>query len=125
MLGANMRNALPAATHIAFTGTPLLEEERTKKTFGEFIDTYGMKDAVDDGVTLDIVYEGRTHQSDVVDKELMDSEFEDVFDGVSTEKKRDIVSRYGGIRAYLESEKVIAEKAKDMINHFSSEVLPN
>src|SRR3546814_8605976 len=60
----NMFEAFPNATRIAFTGTPLITEQhgarRTVKRFGEYIDTYRLADAVADGPTLQILYEGRT-----------------------------------------------------------------
>ncbi len=63
-LGDNIFEAFPNATRIAFTGTPLITEQhgtkRTVKRFGEYIDTYKLMDAVHDGATLQILYEGRT-----------------------------------------------------------------
>jgi type I restriction enzyme R subunit len=63
-LGDNIFEAVPNAARIAFTGTPLITERhggrRTVKRFGEYIDTYRLMDAVADGTTLQILYEGRT-----------------------------------------------------------------
>ena len=121
MLGANLRNALPNAVHIAFTGTPI---EKTETTFGGYIDKYSMRQAVEDGVTLDIIYEGRTHNSSITDKEGMDQKFEDVFTGADEQQKQDILGRYT-TRAYLEADEVIKDKAYDMIEHYVADVLPN
>ena len=59
-LALNMRNALPNAHYIAFTGTPLLKGERvTQDIFGKYVSTYNFKKAVDDGATVPIFYENR------------------------------------------------------------------
>ena len=121
MLGANLRRGLPKAVHLAFTGTPI---DKTETTFGDYIDKYSMRQAVEDGVTLDIVYEGRTHNSSISDKPAMDEKFEDVFQGVDEEKKNEILGRYT-VRAYLDADEVIREKAYDMIEHYVADVLPN
>lgn len=82
-LGDNLVEAFPNATRIAFTGTPLFKienneivEHRMKPRFGSYIDKYRLKDAVDDGVTVQILYEGRTADSAVSHK----SEFDDKVD---------------------------------------------
>lgn len=62
LLGANLQVALPNAVRIAFTGTPI---EKTEVTFGEYIDKYSMRQSLEDGVTVEIVYEGRTHKGEV------------------------------------------------------------
>ncbi len=57
---ANLRSALPNATFIGFTGTPIDKEDKsTRRTFGSYIDQYSIKDVVKDGATVKIVYEGR------------------------------------------------------------------
>lgn len=59
-LALNMRNALPKAGFIAFTGTPLMAgEERTREVFGDYVSVYNFADAVDDGATLPLYYENR------------------------------------------------------------------
>ena len=82
-LGDNLFEAFPNATRIAFTGTPLITEQhgtkRTVKRFGEYIDTYKLMDAVHDGATLQILYEGRTADTALKDKHGFDTKFEDLF----------------------------------------------
>ena len=77
-LGDNLFEAFPNATRIAFTGTPLITEQhgtkRTVKRFGEYIDTYKLMDAVHDGATLQILYEGRTADTALKDKHGFDTE---------------------------------------------------
>ena len=120
-LGANLDRALPNATRIAFTGTPIA---RTEQTFGDYIDKYTMRQAIKDGVTLEIVYEGKTHEAEVDDKEAADKKFRDVFKDYNITEQIDILA-YGSKRAYLESKNTIRSKAKDMLIHYTSQVLPN
>jgi len=121
LLGANLDRALPNATRIAFTGTPI---EKTKETFGDYIDKYTMKQAIKDGVTLEIVYEGKTHDAKVDDKEGADKKFHDVFKDYNIKEKVEILA-YGARKSYLESEETIKEKAKDMLQHYVKHVFPN
>ncbi|MCD6540210.1 MAG: type I restriction endonuclease subunit R [Candidatus Omnitrophica bacterium] len=121
LLGANLRKALPNAVKIAFTGTPI---EKTEMTFGEYIDKYSIKQAVEDGVTVEIVYEGRVHSGELSDEEAANAKFEDVFSMLDAEEKSKIMGRYTW-RAYLEDENVIRDKTKDMIEHYVSHVFPN
>lgn len=120
-LGANLDRALPNATRIAFTGTPIA---RTEQTFGDYIDKYTMRQAIKDGVTLEIVYEGRTHEANVDDKEGADKKFQDVFKDYNVGEQIEILA-YGTKRAYLESEETIQEKAKDMLKHYVEHVFAN
>jgi type I restriction enzyme R subunit len=121
LLGANLQVALPNAVRVAFTGTPI---ERTEHTFGGYIDRYSVRQAVEDGVTVEIIYEGRTHQGVVKNKEEMNRRFEDVFAAVDKDDRQIILDRYTW-RAYLEAEKVIRDKAADMLDHYLAQIFPN
>jgi len=121
LLGANLRRALPNAVKIAFTGTPI---EKTEKTFGDYIDKYSIRQAVEDGVTVEIVYEGRVHGAEISDEESANRKFEDVFKEISEDERRLILGKYTW-KAYLEAEQVIRDKAKDMIEHYITHVFPN
>jgi len=120
-LGANLRKSLPNAAKIAFTGTPI---EKTEMTFGEYIDKYSIRQSVEDGVTVSIVYEGRVHSAELSDEEAANAKFEDVFKDADEDTKRMIMGRFTW-RGYLEAEEVIRDKAKDMIEHYISHVFPN
>lgn len=120
-LGSNLDRALPNAIRIAFTGTPIT---RTENTFGDYIDKYTMRQAIKDGVTLEIVYEGRTHTASIDDKENADKKFQDVFKDYKPNEQIEALI-YGAKRAYLESIETIKEKAKDMLKHYVTQVLPN
>jgi len=120
-LGANLRRALPNSVKLAFTGTPI---EKTEKTFGDYIDKYSIRQAVEDGVTVEIVYEGRVHGAEISDEESANRKFEDVFKEISEDERRLILGKYTW-KAYLEAEQVIRDKAKDMIEHYITHVFPN
>jgi type I restriction enzyme, R subunit len=121
LLGANLDKALPHATYIGYTGTPT---DKTEERFGEYIDKYTMRQAIEDGVTLKIVYEGRTHDAEVKDKEAMDKTFKDVFRDYTPQEWIQIIG-YGSRDAYLDAEETIKEKAKDMVQHYIEHVFPN
>jgi type I restriction enzyme, R subunit len=121
ILGANLDRALPHATRIAFTGTPI---DKTVETFGGYIDKYTMRQAIDDGVTLAIVYEGRTHDAEVTDKQGAENKFQDIFKDYNTGEKVEILG-YGGKQAYLKAAETIRDKARDMLRHYVKEVFPN
>jgi type I restriction enzyme R subunit len=71
VLALNMRNALPKAAFIAFTGTPLIVgEEKTKDVFGDYVSTYNFKQSVDDGATVALYYENRIPELQLTNKEL-------------------------------------------------------
>lgn len=121
LLGANMDRAIPNATRIAYTGTPI---EKTEKTFGEYLDKYSMRRSIDDKVTLEIVYEGRTHKAEVEDRKDAEKKFEDVFSEYNIAERLRILG-FTSRKAYLEAEDTIRAKAKDMIQHYVHEVFPN
>jgi type I restriction enzyme R subunit len=121
MLGANLDKGIPNAARIGYTGTPI---DKTERVFGDYIDKYTMRQSIEDGVTLEIVYEGRTHNAEVTDQEAMDSAFEDVFSDYNLQQRLQILG-YGTREAYLEAEPTIAAKAKDMVKHYLTHVFPN
>ena len=106
---------------IGYTGTPI---DATERWFGDYIDTYTMRQSIDDGVTLEIVYEGRTHTSCVKDADGMDTTFKNVFKDYTAEECLEILG-YGSKVAYLEANSTIEAKAKDMVAHYLTHVYPN
>lgn len=128
-LGDNLFEAFPNATRIAFTGTPLITErhgeKRTHKRFGEYIDTYKLMDAVNDGATLQILYEGKTADTALNEKHEFETRFEDLFKERSEEELLAIKKKYGATGDILESEQRIEVIANDMVNHYIDNILPN
>ncbi len=128
-LGDNIFEAFPNATRIAFTGTPLITErhgeKKTHKRFGQYIDTYRLMDAVNDTTTLQILYEGKTADAALTDKHAFETAFEDMFRDRSDEELLAIKKKYGATGDILEVEQRIKAIAKDMIDHYISNILPN
>lgn len=121
LLGANLDRALPNAARVAYTGTPI---DKTEQTFGDYIDKYTMRQSIADGTTLEIVYEGRTHNAEVTDKPGLDQRFADVFSDYNLTERLQILG-YGSRDAYLESWDTIRAKARDMVAHYTRFVFPN
>lgn len=121
LLGANLNKAIPNASRIGYTGTPI---DKTEAVFGDYIDRYTMRQSIADKVTLEIVYEGRTHNAEVPDQTGMDSTFADVFSEYNLTERLQILG-YGSRDAYLEAESTIATKAKDIITHYLQSIFPN
>jgi type I restriction enzyme R subunit len=128
-LGDNVFEAFPNAARIAFTGTPLITErhgeKRTHKRFGEYIDTYRLMDAVNDGTTLQILYEGRTADAALYDKHGFETAFEDLFKERSEEELLAIKKKYGVSGDILEAEARIQAIARDLTAHYIEHILPN
>lgn len=128
-LGDNLFEAFPNATRVAFTGTPLITErhgeKKTHKRFGEYIDTYRLLDAVNDGATLQILYEGKTADSALNEKNAFDLAFEDLFRDRSEEELLAIKKKYGATGDILEAENRINAIAKDLVKHYVDNILPN
>ena len=128
-LGDNLFEAFPNATRIAFTGTPLITERhggrQTNKRFGEYIDKYKLMDSVNDGVTLQILYEGKTAYTALNEKHAFDTAFEDLFKERSAEDLLAIKKKYGASGDLLEAENRINAIAKDLVAHYLDNILPN
>lgn len=128
-LGDNIFEAFPNAARIAFTGTPLITErhgeKRTVKRFGEYIDKYKLMDAVEDGTTLQILYEGRTADAALNDKHGFETAFENLFKDRNEEELLAIKKKYGATGDILEAEKRIEAIARDMVRHYLQHIFPN
>jgi hypothetical protein len=126
-LHARLRRGLPRAAWIGFTGTPLTREDRRRNTtigiFGPFVDSYTLRDAVTDDATVPIRYEQRHAEAYLVDRIELDSEYEREVGGTAAE--RELAQQRITTREALESEQLIAGKARDMLRHWVETVLPN
>jgi len=120
----HMRDALPTASFIGFTGTPISREDRdTQAVFGGYVSIYDIQDAVDDGATVEIFYESRLAKLDVNSREIerLSAEVEEVM-----EDEEDVAQREKtkGLWATLEklvgAKERIEEVAKDLIKHFET-----
>lgn len=132
----NMFNAFPKGIRIGFTGTPLITERHKIKTHERFggkpdingypwIDFYKFDQAVKDRATVEIKYIGKVSKDKLDDKEAFDTEFEDMFRERTQAEREEIQRRYGSFIAYLESMDRVTEISKDIIEHYSKEILVN
>jgi type I restriction enzyme, R subunit len=126
-LHASLRQALPNAALIGFTGTPIIMGKRKQTTaiFGDYIDQYTIKESEADGATVPIMYEGRTTKSAVRDGADLDDLFEDMFDEQTPDQQDQIRQRWGTKNTVLEAPELIGRKATDMLRHYVDVVLPN
>lgn len=120
--GSALRLALPDAVKIAFTGTPV---DKTVGSFGSYIDTYKIREAVDDGATVPIIYEGMTSKDTLTNKREFDSKFEDLFADLTPEQMEAIKKKYGTKGDILEAPLRIEAIAKNMVEHYIKNILPN
>tara|TARA_R110002074_G_scaffold236098_1_gene407894 strand:+ start:5418 stop:8573 length:3156 start_codon:yes stop_codon:yes gene_type:complete len=123
-LAMTINAALPNAPKIGFTGTPLLKSQKMDKAFGGYIDKYKINEAVEDGATVRIIYEGRQVQSDVVGDSL-DALFEEFFKDKSDDEKREIKKKYGVERAVREAPARIRWVCIDLLKHYREKIQPN
>jgi type I restriction enzyme R subunit len=125
-LHRNLRTALPNATFVGFTGTPILahDKKQTFEIFGPPIDRYLTQDAELDGATVPILYEGRTADGLVEKAAELDQRFEDLFRDYTAEELAAIKAKYATQGDVLEAPLLIEQKARDMIRHYVSVVLP-
>jgi type I restriction enzyme R subunit len=117
----HMRDALPNASFIAFTGTPIaLADRNTRAVFGDYISIYDIKQAVYDGATVPIYYEGRLArlELDEAERPRIDPEFEELTEGEEVEQKEQLKTRWAQLEAVVGAEKRIALVAQDLVEHF-------
>jgi type I restriction enzyme R subunit len=126
-LHANLLQALPNCARIGFTGTPIImgAKKRTHEIFGEFIDTYTLRESEADGATVPILYEGRTTPGAVKEGRDLDEVFEDMFAEHSESELDAIKKRWATKGNVLEAPKMIDAKARDMLRHYVDSVVPN
>jgi len=123
-LGAAINTALPNAPRIAFTGTPLIKSQKTTNTFGSYIDTYTIEQAVKDGATIQILYEGR-EPSVRVTGDSLDSLFDAYFEDYTEDEKAAIKKKYGTNQAVLEAPQRIRRVCMDIVRHYREHIQPN
>ena len=123
-LGAAINTALPNAPRIAFTGTPLIKSQKTVNAFGPYIDTYTIEQAVKDGATVQILYEGREPAVRVTGDSL-DSLFDEYFKDRTDDEKAEIRKRYGTNQAVLEAPQRIRRVCMDIVRHYRERIEPN
>jgi type I restriction enzyme R subunit len=117
----HMRDALPNASFIGFTGTPLERDDRnTRAVFGDYISIYDIQRAVDDGATVPIYYESRLAKLHLPEelKPRVDEEFEEVTEGEELERKERLKSKWAQLEAVVGAQQRLELIAQDIVNHF-------
>lgn len=118
-----VRDALPNASFIGFTGTPIeLTDKNTRAVFGEHISVYDIRQAELDGATVPIFYESRLAKIYLKEEEkpLLDEGFEEATEGEEISKKEKLKTKWSALEAVVGSEKRLRLVAKDFIGHFET-----
>ena len=117
----HMRDALPNASFIGFTGTPIeLRDANTRAVFGDYISIYDIQRAVEDKATVPIYYESRLAKLtlDESEKPNIDTEFEEVTEGEEVDRQEKLKTRWAQLEAVVGTENRLNLIAKDIVNHF-------
>ncbi len=118
-----LRDALPNASFIGFTGTPIeATDKNTKQIFGDYIDIYDIQRAVEDGATVKIYYEARLAKIDLDANERphIDPNFEDVTEGEELATREKLKSKWAQLEAMVGSPKRLSLVAADIVQHFEN-----
>lgn len=116
-----MRDSLPNASFIGFTGTPVeLTDRNTRAVFGDYIDIYDMTRAVEDGTTVKIYYESRIAKLELPEemKPKIDAEYEDITEYQEHTQKEKLKSKWARLEAIVGAKERVKQIAKDIVEHF-------
>ncbi|MFE0546549.1 type I restriction endonuclease subunit R [Streptomyces sp. NPDC058891] len=120
----HLRDALPHATLLAFTGTPISEADRnTREVFGDYIDVYDLKRAADDGATVKVFHEGRVIQlvlDEDVDPTKIDEEADRITDGLDDTERRRVEQAVATMNAMYGAPARIRDLAQDLVTHWEA-----
>jgi type I restriction enzyme R subunit len=122
---SNLRDALPAASYIGFTGTPIEKTDaNTRAVFGDYISIYDIQRAVADKATVPIYYESRISKLSLNAAQLptIDAEFEEITEGEELSKKEQLKTKWAALEALVGDPKRIALVAADLVTHFEKRV---
>lgn len=119
----HMRDALPRASFIGFTGTPIeLQDANTRAVFGDYISVYDIQRAVEDGATVPIYYESRLAKLalDESERPKIDPGFEEATEGEEVERKEKLKSKWAQLEAIVGAERRLSLVAADIVEHFEA-----
>ncbi len=117
----HMRDALPNASFVGFTGTPIeLQDANTRAVFGDYISVYDIQRSVEDGATVPIFYESRLAKLALVERERprIDSKFEEITEGEEAESTEKLKSRWAQLEAVVGAENRLSQIAEDIVAHY-------
>ena len=119
----HMRDALPKASFLGFTGTPIeLDDANTRAVFGDYISVYDITRSEKDGATVPIYYESRLAQLALDEKEKpnIDPEFEELTEGEELERKEELKTKWAQLEAVVGADNRIRQIAEDIVEHFEA-----
>lgn len=117
----HMRDALPNASFVGFTGTPIeLNDKNTRAVFGDYISIYDIQRAVEDRATVPIYYESRLAKLGLDDSERLtiDPEFEEVTEGEEVERREKLKTKWAQLESIVGSERRLSIVARDIVEHY-------
>ena len=118
----HMRDALPYASFIGFTGTPIeLQDANTRAVFGDYISVYDIQRAVEDRATVPIYYESRLAKLTLDERErpTIDAGFEEATEGEEVDRKEKLKTKWAQLEAVVGAEKRLKLVAADLVSHFA------
>ncbi|MBN1607182.1 MAG: type I restriction endonuclease subunit R [Polyangiaceae bacterium] len=119
----HMRDALPNASFIGFTGTPIeLTDKNTRAVFGDYVSVYDIQRAVEDGATVPIYYESRLAKLELKEEEKprLDAEFDEATEGEELEGKEKLKTKWSALEALVGTDRRLTLVADDLIRHFEA-----
>lgn len=119
-LALNMRQALPNASFMGFTGTPLLDgEELTRQEFGDYVSTYNFQDAIEDGATVPLFYENRIPELQLVNTDFAD-ELMEILESAELDEDEEghLVRQFTQQHTFITRPERLRTVAKDLVRHF-------
>ena len=117
----HMRDALPNASFVGFTGTPIeLQDANTRAVFGDYISIYDIQRSVEDGATVPIHYESRLARLNLDEKErpTIDPDFEEATEGEEIERRERLKTKWAQLEAIVGAENRVKQIAQDIVDHF-------
>lgn len=120
-LAQNMRDALPNASFIGFTGTPLMAgEEKTKDTFGDYVSIYNFVNSIEDGATVPLYYENRVPEVQLKNDNLNDDIYRKIEEaGLSDEEESKLATEFAKVYHIIVREDRLETIAKDIVEHYT------
>ena len=118
----HMRDALPFASFVGFTGTPIeLRDANTRAVFGDYISIYDIQRSVDDRATVPIYYESRLADLtlDEAERPKIDPDFEEATEGEEVERRERLKTRWAQLEAVVGADKRVRQIAEDIVAHFT------
>ncbi|MGG0359594.1 type I restriction endonuclease subunit R [Bacillus tropicus] len=114
-----VRDALPNASFIGFTGTPVeASDKNTPAVFGDYIDVYDMSQAVEDGATVKIFYESRVIPLELPEGLSIDDDYEDITEDQETSIKEKLKSKWSRLEAIAGAGSRVEKMAQDIVHHY-------